>query len=664
MNRASWVLASTFFLAALSLLVFRFSLESSQWMDETYSVVMAHHSVDHIVALSAQDAHPPGYYLTLKLWLKGWRILGKEPGVFQARCFNLIPWLSILFTTAWMLKRLDLTPWIPLALATFSASAGLAGLAKELRGYSLTASALFLAGCLLTLEMTAEPQDPKRRWPWWGYAASMSLALWTHLQSLLFWGLFVGLWLAYRKKSRSSLSPGLWAHLVPLLLFLPWLPVIFRQRQFMASVDTTWMTPATLQNFLSVFVYWLPLGRISSSTEPLAWGWLAWGILSFAVPLGLFLVALFMPSPPRLGKTFPLSLGLGIPIAFTALCWILTRLEVAPLFHAPRYPLLGVAFWSLGLLSLTQGAVQRLRWPIWAGWILMAPWLCGSLLASWHTTRGETHGGLVTSLDSLKSYLPEDEPLYVMPSELIPFYRRSLASFEVHRIEDWPCASSSPAASVLNLNRWTDLDRPRDLVAKHLILGSLASDQVRWASYPEPHGDHTVYRLEGQRSAVLEGLCARGLSNIGPQLPPTALSGALPRDQDPADHWSYLEVGSDLDLYRWGSGEQVTIRFDRKIPAGSYLLHLKGARTTQPHSRIDLGLELVGAEKPPPRNLEAGPFHLKIPVTVNHTLRPPSLRVRHPVWSPEGTGSRQLSFLFYSAWIEPSTSSTAWRSVI
>ncbi len=655
LNRVPWALATAFFLAGLSLSLFRFSQESSQWIDETYSTVIAHHSVDRIVALTKEDAHPPGYYLALKVGLKAFRILGMNPGVFLARLLNLIPWLILLLTAAWTLGQLHLKSWIPPAIAVLSSSGALAGLAKELRGYSLCAAALFLAGCLLTVALFGEFRSSRVRcwWPWI-YSLSMGIALWTHLQSLLFWVLFTTLWFVHRRGVRQALTPGLWAHITPLLLFFPWIPVILRQRQFMAAVDTSWMTPATLENLNGVFIYWLPLGRISSSTAPFKLGWLTWGILSVAIPLSFYLGSRRITPPSPTGKSFPLSVGLGIPLAFTILCWSLARWGIAPLFHAPRYPLLGAAFWAMGLLALVQRTIQRFRWPMWASWILLTPWLCGSLAASWTIARGEARGGLETSLVALESFLPQNhDPLYVMPSELMPFYERTLEPFEVRPIEEWPCQKKSPTASILNLNRWSGLDRPRDLVAKHLILGRLASSDLRWSAHPENHGDYRVYQLTGQKEAVLQKLCARGLSNVGPTAPSSALSSALAMNQDPSDSWSYLEVGPELDIYRWGSAEEVTVRFDRNVSRGLYTVHLKGVRTNQPQAETTLAWGWSESPKRSPITLQPGPFHLEIPLEVKQEFRP-ILHLEHPVWRPQGPSSRQLSFLFYLAWIEPS----------
>ena len=40
----------------------------SVWFDEGYSILLAKHSVSELLALTAVDAHPPLYYLLLKMW--------------------------------------------------------------------------------------------------------------------------------------------------------------------------------------------------------------------------------------------------------------------------------------------------------------------------------------------------------------------------------------------------------------------------------------------------------------------------------------------------------------------------------------------------------------------------------------------------------------------
>ena len=56
-------------LLAFGLRVYRLGVESL-WYDETVSVYLAGQSVPGLVAHTAGDIHPPGYYLLLHAWLR------------------------------------------------------------------------------------------------------------------------------------------------------------------------------------------------------------------------------------------------------------------------------------------------------------------------------------------------------------------------------------------------------------------------------------------------------------------------------------------------------------------------------------------------------------------------------------------------------------------
>lgn len=86
-NYVSWLLVVVFS-AVLIALAFQ---SSDIWVDETFSLGLARHSVKDLISLTAQDVHPPLYYLILKAGLAF-----KPNSVFLARIISVIPVIIIL----------------------------------------------------------------------------------------------------------------------------------------------------------------------------------------------------------------------------------------------------------------------------------------------------------------------------------------------------------------------------------------------------------------------------------------------------------------------------------------------------------------------------------------------------------------------------------------
>src|SRR6056297_2484957 len=63
------------------------------WLDEIYTIFTVTRSVADIVEMSAMDAHPPGYYLLLKGWLKPLRMAGIEPTLAAGRLLGVLVWV-------------------------------------------------------------------------------------------------------------------------------------------------------------------------------------------------------------------------------------------------------------------------------------------------------------------------------------------------------------------------------------------------------------------------------------------------------------------------------------------------------------------------------------------------------------------------------------------
>jgi hypothetical protein len=529
--------------------VWRSSLEGTLWMDETYTLVLVERPTAGIVRLTGRDSHPPLYYLGLDAWLGAGRALGIDSGILWARSLNTLFWV-LAAAAAWVLGRRSLGPSAGTLLAwSVAAAAGLAQMAQDLRSYGFASAGL--AVCFLLL---LEPPGARGgRWEagrWSLYAASAAFALWSHLLSGLVLACLGLVWaaLAWRRTRRlRTLAPAVAAHAAALLAFLPWLVQVPRQLAYLERVGTDWMTPATVGNLLLTLVWWLPFGRLHAPTTPAFEGLLPMGIASLALPVAGWVAFRWTrwargrrgPVPEDRAVSEPAGvtetdgeasrlergavLGLGAGLLFVLLLWGLARSGLAPVFHGPRYPLMASAAWAGGLACLAAAAARRglhrRRARAVLAWGLMAPWLAAGLIGPIWSGASENRTGLASALAPFARD-PALADLYVMPPEILPFFRGQLSGFRVHPIEQLPCDTAARPGlqlrtAVLALNPWVQIETRRDRVARRVIERQALSHRVRVHELERSSLRATLYVLENVRPAAARYLCEHGFAPRG-----------------------------------------------------------------------------------------------------------------------------------------------------
>ena len=661
----AWWLDAVILAALLPLFLWRAGLETSIWIDETYSLLLTTHPVGELVALNAAtDGHPPTYYLLLKAWLKLGRLLLPEVGVLWARLLNVGVWLAAMLVFGWGARRLVGREVGQVLLAAVAASAASGLVARDLRSYAVAVPALVLVFLAVSALSSTKPGERGREWLWAGFVLMAALAVWSHVLSALALAALmlvaVAWWSSETATRWRRLGEAAVASLVVLGLFSPWLPRLGQQWAVVEGGSAAWMTPPNLTNALLTFLFWFPFGRVGYLNEPINRLLLPFGVLAALLPLSMLTVSVWRarsrtcePALVRLS-----GLGLGSSVLFVVFLLALSGLGVAPVFDGPRYPMLLANAFTAGLVGAAFWAAARLGRGSKTAIALLAPWIACGLVGQVYLGSKEASWGVLRHEATVAELLPRrGEPLYVMPSELIPFYRQSLAGFELRAVEDLPCAAAhQQAATVLDVNFWKNLDRPRDHVARRLIEERRLAVDLRDRGFPEPQRDYHLYRLSGLRPAVLAELCGRGFAPAGREAWANASSTASPEQQPPSAEWSYLELNHELELYRWASAGEVRVHFDRPLAAGAWTLHVTGSRTPFPQPEVTLALELEGDGTALTAPLGAGRFHLTLPLELARENRSPILRIRHPTWKPaEALGSadpRTLSFLFFGAWLE------------
>ncbi len=281
----------------------------SLWYDETVSVHLASKSLPALIAHTAGDIHPPGYYVLLHLWL---RLTGTAPGLeFLAAFLSL--WFGVAVVALSMAVARRLYDARAAALAGLLAAINPFHLwySQEVRMYTLGA-ALGLV-CLLALSHIFGDEGPSRRW-WLAYIAAATVGLYT-LYYIGFLLAAFNLWALgslRHRGGRSALRPWLLAHLAVVVLYAPWLPVLWQQavqppvppwRTFtpltkmltesaaaLVAGQSLPPTAAALPLILALILYGLGLARLSCSRAALLFLY-TWGSLlliflfSYVTPL-------------------------------------------------------------------------------------------------------------------------------------------------------------------------------------------------------------------------------------------------------------------------------------------------------------------------------------------------------------------------------------------
>jgi mannosyltransferase len=192
----------------------------SIWLDEATSLIIARMSPSSVVAWAAADIHPPLYYLVLHFWL----CWGDSEFAVRALSASLgVATVVVVYALACELfdKRVGL-----LSAFLFSLAPLHVWYSQEARMYVMVTMLSLLASYLLVKAL----RGPGQGRLWVTYVLVSALALYTHYFAL-FALLFCNLFALYRMWRHGTGTWRKWlkAQLAVALLFLPWMPILYRQ---------------------------------------------------------------------------------------------------------------------------------------------------------------------------------------------------------------------------------------------------------------------------------------------------------------------------------------------------------------------------------------------------------------------------------------------------
>lgn len=223
-NKTFWIITVSLATCA-GLLSFLIGSMQSIWFDESYSVVVAGHSLGDIIHLASLDTHPPLYYILLHFWgdMVNWNILG-------LRVFSTIALVGSLVVSGAMLRRMFGEKIAITALLVAIASPMLLRYGFEIRMYSLAS----LIGIGATYVLYLAKIDSAKRWLWVIYGILVALGMYV-LYYLVFLWIAHLVWLVWQQIKDGNRLRYLWkepwirTYGLAVLLFLPWLITFINQ---------------------------------------------------------------------------------------------------------------------------------------------------------------------------------------------------------------------------------------------------------------------------------------------------------------------------------------------------------------------------------------------------------------------------------------------------
>lgn len=312
------------------ILMLRQAFSLDVWIDESFSMAMIRHSYLDIIQLTAQDVHPPLFYLLLKLGVSLFCLIFKSLNpIFAARLVCLIPYF-ILYAIGYKDIRRCLGNFVGGSyLVALSFAPHLFLYSGEIRMYGL--SMLWIV--LIVVAMIKLAQEGPSKTIWIELGTYSLLTAYTHYYAALmaaFLWLFILWWVGLNAKREDRLM-ALKVIGFCLLGYAPWLWVLFGQLMHVSA--DYWIKPIDLRAFESYFSFVLGSGFV---------------LVSWAFFMGM----LSKRNPQAKWKEALSSWLIGLPF-FIIGCGLFVSFMVRPLYVA-RYAFAAILPMLIGVLLKSQ----------------------------------------------------------------------------------------------------------------------------------------------------------------------------------------------------------------------------------------------------------------------------------------------------------------------
>lgn len=208
--------------AVTVLLIMLMAVGRSIWFDEGYSILLARESYGELLALTAVDAHPPFYYLLLKVWGS---LFGFEE--FTLRLLSAIFMGGAVSIALVLTKRLFGTKAFLVAIPALVLAPFLLRYGYEVRMYALAT----LIGVAATYALVRAQAAKQGVWWWVAYAVLVALGMYTLYMTVAIWFAHVAWLLWVSITSRQKILSWRWAYALvgAVVLFIPYMAIFFHQ---------------------------------------------------------------------------------------------------------------------------------------------------------------------------------------------------------------------------------------------------------------------------------------------------------------------------------------------------------------------------------------------------------------------------------------------------
>ncbi|MFN8522102.1 MAG: glycosyltransferase family 39 protein [Chloroflexota bacterium] len=306
----------------------------SLWYDEGVSARMVTRSFAEIAAATSVDIHPPLYYWLLATWSAAFGDSEWTLRVFSAALGSLAAGV-----TGVLAARIRGAAAGVLAVLVLTVSPLAVQYGQEVRMYAL--ASLLAAGSALACHWTITAESPStRRAALHGLTTSALVYTHYYAVTVAVAQHLVLVWWAVRGRTRGHVMAWMAAVTLPVLMYLPWLPIALRQVSYYPGLGTPRSATEIAVDALNV----LSLGLATTRFEPRL------GLVPF---LGLALAGLWDLRRDRTHALPLVGLWLAVPIG------AVLALSAGTPRYEPRFLMLVAPAWcvaiALGVWSVARG---------------------------------------------------------------------------------------------------------------------------------------------------------------------------------------------------------------------------------------------------------------------------------------------------------------------
>lgn len=327
---------------ALLLLVYM-AVDTSLWIDESYTMGIVRYSIPEIISITAKDVHPPLYYIIVKTIFMCTGIEDIYLGVVVARIVSLVPFAIMWILSITCIRRFfgELTGALfslCLVTAPHMIDTGL-----EIRMYSW--SMLFLLLIYLMIDRLATINCEKTS-AYIVLGMSVLCAFYTHYFAAVAAAAMLGVFFLYLIFcDRKQLGLFLFMCVMDAILYLPWLFVAYKQIKTISS--GYWI--AKIDKAAKERFFWY-VYRLDDSLV---------GVVASFIFVAVSILCIYIVIKNRKDKKYWMALGAMASMLLTTLGGVLASRVFRPVF-VERYMLPTFACFWLGYAFLISKIGKKL----------------------------------------------------------------------------------------------------------------------------------------------------------------------------------------------------------------------------------------------------------------------------------------------------------------